>query len=318
MEDKTEEVIEIVQKNAQTDDERKWCVYCHTNKINNKKYFGITSQKPENRWNYGRGYQGQDVFWNAINKYTWDGFDHEVLFKNLTKKEAEKKEIELIALYKTNCFKYYNPSYGYNGNDGGNGFHTVTKEMKEKMSNAAKNRFSNPENIPWKGKTLSEETKKRISASSMGKKISDKAKKKMSDAKKDLYKNPENHPNYGKHLSKEAKERLSILRCGTQMGINNGRYKPVYCIQLNEILWGQQEAKNKYNINRGSVGSCCRGEQSYAGKHPITKEKLIWKYVDDYISKDGTIIQGAITLGYITEEQVNEYLNSLKQKGNDT
>lgn len=35
------------------------------------------------------------------------------------------------------------------------------------------------------------------------------------------------------------------------------------------------------------------------------------------IKKNETMIQGAITLGYITEEQVNEYLNSLKEKEND-
>lgn len=34
-------------------------------------------------------------------------------------------------------------------------------------------------------------------------------------------------------------------------------------------------------------------------------------------SNDGAIIKGAITLGYITEEEVNNYLDSLRQKGND-
>ena len=34
-----------------------WTVYMHVNKINGKKYVGITSQKPEERWkNNGIGY----------------------------------------------------------------------------------------------------------------------------------------------------------------------------------------------------------------------------------------------------------------------
>ena len=37
----------------------------------------------------------------------------------------------------------------------------------------------------------------------------------------------------------------------------------------------------------------------------------------DCVEQDGVVIQGAITLGYITEEQVHEYLNNLRQKGND-
>ena len=185
------EIIETVQEKTQTDGSRenKWYVYCHTNKTNNKKYFGITSQKPENRWNYGRGYRGQTVFWNAIQKYGWNGFEHDILFENLTEYEADKKEIELIALYKTNCFRSYNPSYGYNCNDGGAGCHTATQETKEKMSNAAKIRFSNPENIPWKGRPRPEDTKRRISTSSIGKKKSEEARKKMSKAKEELYKN---------------------------------------------------------------------------------------------------------------------------------
>ena len=36
--------------------EKTWTVYMHTNKINNKVYVGITSQKVQNRWNNGKGY----------------------------------------------------------------------------------------------------------------------------------------------------------------------------------------------------------------------------------------------------------------------
>ena len=67
------------------------------------------------------------------------------------------------------------------------------------------------------------------------------------------------------------------------------------------------------------IAQCCNGSRGHksAGKYPVTGEKLQWKYVYDQASNDGTIIKGAITLGYITEEEVNNYLDSLIQKGND-
>lgn len=51
-------------------DDKKFFVYVHTNKINNKKYVGITSkERPELRWGKnGYGY-ANSVFYNAIVKY---------------------------------------------------------------------------------------------------------------------------------------------------------------------------------------------------------------------------------------------------------
>ena len=48
-----------------------YCVYMHVNKINNKKYIGITKQKtPESRWGAnGVNYKGSPHFYAAIKKY---------------------------------------------------------------------------------------------------------------------------------------------------------------------------------------------------------------------------------------------------------
>lgn len=97
---------------------KRYCVYMHINRLNNKKYIGITSQVPEVRWNNGYGYKGQTVFYNAINKYGWDMFDHKILFTNLSEEEAKNKEIEMIDKYKTNVYKH-GYRYGYNMTDGG-------------------------------------------------------------------------------------------------------------------------------------------------------------------------------------------------------
>ena len=97
---------------------KEYCVYMHTNKINNKKYIGITSKNPLYRWNNGHGYKGQIVFYRAIVKYGWDNFSHEILFTGLSEDEARAKEIELIAKHKTN-YKRYGKDFGYNACDGG-------------------------------------------------------------------------------------------------------------------------------------------------------------------------------------------------------
>lgn len=34
----------------QTAKDKLFVVYCHTNKLNGKRYFGITSMKPQKRW----------------------------------------------------------------------------------------------------------------------------------------------------------------------------------------------------------------------------------------------------------------------------
>lgn len=90
-------------------------VYIHTNKINNKKYVGLTCQKPEYRWGKdGANYIECPYFWNAIQKYGWDNFEHTIYKENLSRQEAEDLEKELIKQLKTN-----DPDYGYNISPGG-------------------------------------------------------------------------------------------------------------------------------------------------------------------------------------------------------
>ena len=86
-----------------------YIVYKHT-APNDKVYIGITGFDPEYRWlNNGRGYKHQSTFFNAIIKYGWINFKHEILFEGLTEEEALDKEEELIQQYKS-----YDRRYGYN------------------------------------------------------------------------------------------------------------------------------------------------------------------------------------------------------------
>lgn len=112
----------------------KYLVYCHTNKINGKKYIGITKQDANKRWNKGLGYYKQPKFFNAIKKYGWNNFIHEILVDNIeTLEQANEIEKEYIKKFDT----FHN---GYNntlGGDGTNG-HVCTDETKMKISKANK------------------------------------------------------------------------------------------------------------------------------------------------------------------------------------
>ncbi len=210
----------------------------HTNKINNKKYIGITSRNPKVRWgNNGCGYREcQKAFYNAIKKYGWDNFEHEIIEENLSLEEANEMEKELILKYHT-CV-YDNVCMGYNmtfGGDEGSRGKIVSEETKEKMSIAhlgEKNGFfgkhhseetkasmsekrkgkNTKEDNPFYGKEHSEETKKMLS---------ELASKRIGD-KNPNYGNHalagKNHPLYGKHLSQETRNKISKSRIGKYSG----------------------------------------------------------------------------------------------------
>lgn len=110
-----------------------YTVYMHTNTANGKRYIGITCQRPLQRWKNGKGYKINICFTNAINKYGWENFKHDILYTNLTKAQAEAKEIELIAKYKSN-----NRKYGYNIENGGNCVGTHSIETRKKLSKSLK------------------------------------------------------------------------------------------------------------------------------------------------------------------------------------
>lgn len=129
-----------------------YIVYKHTTP-SNKIYIGITSCGVERRWQKGKNYKHNKYFTNAINKHGWDNIKHEILFENLSKEEAEQKEIELIKKYKSNNIKY-----GYNIENGGNSIGKFSDETRKKLSQALKGKPS------WlKGKHWSKEHNEEIS-----------------------------------------------------------------------------------------------------------------------------------------------------------
>lgn len=231
----------------------KFCVYMHTNRINGKRYIGITCQKPNQRWRNGKGYKN-GYFANAIQKYGWDCFIHEILYDNISEDMAKQIEINLISKYNT-----MDKQYGYNLVEGGNvttGYsHTV--EAKRKMSNSKKGMFSGKNNpmygkcgelAPAYGIKRSKEFCEAVSERNRRRVLSDETKLKIKN----------NHADFkgGKHP--QAKKVVQYTLDGLFI-------KKWDCI--NDI-------ERTFGFYNNQIGKCCRGQikKSYG---------YIWRYDDE-------------------------------------
>lgn len=158
------------------DSNKNWIIYRHKNTTNNKSYIGITCQDPNKRWKNGLGYQESPKFYNAIQKYGWNNFEHEILIKNLSFEEACNMEQYFI--------KYYDSiNNGYNILEGGQGSlgRKCSEETKRKISkaNSGENNWLYGKHCPEylkekisianKGKIFTEEHKNKLSVSHVGK-----------------------------------------------------------------------------------------------------------------------------------------------------
>ena len=205
-------------------------VYQHINKINQKKYIGITKQSPEQRWGTnGRNYISSPHFYSAIQKYGWDNFDHIILYDNLTQDEASDIEKELIKKYNSS-----NPLYGYNMTTGGEKSFELSEEAKIKKSNSMignKNGF---------GKPCSKEKAYKISQAQKGKKLTEEHKMKLSQSAKKRH----------VECSKEKRNKLQN---------SHPNMKPVYCLELNTIYKSVQECSRQLNIPATNISKLCNG-----------------------------------------------------------
>ena len=117
--------------------ERKWIIYMYTFP-NGKRYIGKTFRSLKERQESAEwiGYRNCPVLWRAICKYKIENIKQDILFESyMTDEYSSRLEMICISLFKTNCNKYSNPSYGYNETDGGEGTigHKHNDEAKAKM-----------------------------------------------------------------------------------------------------------------------------------------------------------------------------------------
>lgn len=239
-----------------------WSVYKHTSP-SNKVYIGI-AKDIRHRWrNNGIGYKGSTRIHNAILKYGWDGFKHEILFSGLSQKEACNKEIELIERYQST-----DERYGYNLQSGGQSF----------ISN--------------------EETRKKISNALIGHTVSDETREKMRSCKQNPIVCIENGIVYDN--CEKAASALGI--CSTSIGkVTNGKqencgglhfvklndylhnnlpcfvpqpaqYRKVRCISTGQIFDNISDASKETGVSRRAISYACNGEHKTSGGY-------VWEFL---------------------------------------
>lgn len=245
------------------DIEKVYKLYCHKNKTNGKQYFGITKLKPNQRWRNGNGYDGNIHFSRAIKKYGWDGFDHTIIYDDLTKEQAEGLEILFISEFNTT-----NKENGYNIDPGGN------LRSKESIDKLRKSMIGHP---------VSDETKEKLRQANIGKKASDETKMKMSMSSSGKIKTEEHRKNLsialtGKKISDEHRLNLSLSHLG-KSGSQHPRSKPVYQIDkdtgdiLNYFESGSLAAKS-FGINSANISGVCKGNRK-------TAAGFCWEYAEN-------------------------------------
>lgn len=213
-------------------------VYEHINKENGKRYIGITGKDVKRRWRPdGSGYKGNPFFWNAIQKYGWDNFEHIIIKQGLTKSEACQIERDLIAKHKSNDL-----IHGYNIADGGE-YNSMSQATRERFSRERKGKGCGADNPNYGNHKLA----------------------------------GENNPNYGKHPSEETRQKMSENRKGKglrhfseehrrKISEHHGggaEAKKVICAETGVIFESINEAARKTGINKKLISACCRKVPHY-------------------------------------------------------
>ena len=214
-----------------------YTLYMHINKINDKKYIGITKQIPENRWGKnGINYKESPHLYYAILKHGWDNFDHEILADKMTKKDACLLEKYYISHYKTQ-----NPDYGYNVVEGGTA-PSLPIETREKI---AKKLIGNKNCL---GRVTSEETKKKISDAQKGRKFSEEHMQNLRKPKRISYPCSDEKR---QHIIEAKKDKKSII-----------------CIETDTVYPSIHECARQMNLSATTICAVLNGRcKSTGGFH---------------------------------------------------
>ena len=266
-----------------------YCVYVHINKINNKRYVGQTvyGDNPKKRWGNGTGYQTQQLFWRAIQKYGWDNFEHEIVASNLTKEEADNFEILLIEKLNTT-----NPQFGYNISHGGGGTlgRHPTEEQINKQKEAMKKYFSDPEYIQMMRQVAPKRTIYQFAL--VGEYVATYESAMEAQRQTGIHNGDISKCAFGKithkgdyiFLFEEDKDKIE-QRVEKYNNSKKLRKEPIVQLSLDDVFikeWpSAAEAGRNIGVNYKNINLVCRNKRNKAGGFK-------WMYLSDYASQHKT------------------------------
>lgn len=213
-----------------------WLIYCHLNKINGKRYIGLTkhSNNLEKRWRKGLGYLNghHKVFASAIEKYGWENFEHLIL-------ETDLKSLEEANAREQYWIRYYHSyigdpnNWGYNSTIGGDG--------------------------PL-GRVMSTDEREYRRQLKLGTKASEETRRKMSQTRK------------GKKQNMTAKKVIALHK--SQQAMIQARRKKIKCIETDTVYESITAASAATSIPKETISACLNGRLKTAWKlHWIFIEK---------------------------------------------
>lgn len=239
-------------------------LYAHINKINKKVYFGITRERPKDRWGRGSGYKEGTPIKNAIKKYGWDGFYHVVLLKNLTHEEALNLEEHFIKTFKTQ-----NNKIGYNVDCGGKkGYLSAEARRKQKEAGCIKEVICLETKKVFPTATTAAEEMNLVPSSVM---------KACNSKRYVLFDYHFMH--YNDFLKLTVEEIKQIMSLKPKNIFNDKR--EVIVLETKEIFLNAKEAQKVYNhTNENCILCCCKK----GDKNRITAAGVHWMFLKDYES----------------------------------
>lgn len=273
--------------------DNKWTVYVHIvpKEISgyewDKYYVGITSRKPEVRWGKNGSRYKTQIFYRAIERYTWDKIHHETIASNLTKDEACDLEKVLIKELNSN-----DPIYGYNFSSGGEG---ATGLFGEKNPNFG-NHWTNEQK-----KKMSDYKKEHPSVESK------EGKQKKSEFMKNKWED-ENYRNQNSGKNAPCYGRIGVLHpLYGKTGSDSACSKKVICLDTNKIYISATDACKSAGLNHSKLCMCCRGERKSCGKDE-NGNPLHWMYYNDYLKENNLTDEEARKSLFFIEEKRKEDL----------
>ena len=241
-------------------------IYITTNLINNKKYIG------QHKGQINDSYLGSGTnILKAIKKYGKNNFKKEILKLCSTREEADAWEKYYIELYDAvNNDNFYNLQEGGSKGDGWRACHNWFEKHPEE---AKKIYQQNGQRLQEWRYNHPEEFQKLVIASWI------KGSKQWRENNPDKVKQIMEKVNLSKEEWQKThpEEHLKQIEAWRKAG-SEANSQPVICITTGEVFESQSAAARAYGIPQGNISKCLKGERKSAGKHPITKEKLFWKF----------------------------------------